>query len=52
MIKMGARTSLVNETAELEIVKIERLKNRPDGSEVKIGGQTMYGAGLHLSVDV
>jgi hypothetical protein len=34
------------------MVKIEKLKKRPDGSEVKIVGQTMYGAGLHLSVDV
>ena len=31
--------------------KVERLIRRPDGSEVKIVGQAMFGAGLHLSVD-
>jgi hypothetical protein len=33
------------------MVKIEKLKQRPDGSEVKIVGEAMYGAGLHLSID-
>lgn len=31
--------------------KVERLIQRPDGSEVKIVAQGMYGAGLHLSID-
>lgn len=31
--------------------KVERLLKRADGSEVKIVGEAMYGAGLRLSID-
>ena len=33
-------------------MKLERLLPQADGSEVKLVGQTMYGSGLTLSVDV
>jgi len=37
---------------EVDMVKLERLLPQADGTEVKLVGQTMYGSGLTLSVDV
>jgi hypothetical protein len=34
------------------MVKLERLLPQADGTKVKLVGQTMYGSGLTLSVDV